>query len=60
MRLKVVLVKAAVFKSYWDLHNHSVIITGVFSGCHFGASVHTFENGVIFLSVNVEDNSLVL
>lgn len=32
MRLMVVLVKAAVFKSYCDLPNHSVIITGVFPG----------------------------
>lgn len=60
MRLIVALVKAAVFKSYCDLHNHSVIIIGVFSGCHSGASAHTSENSLIFLPINLADNILVL
>lgn len=52
--------KAAVFKSYCDLPNHSVIITGVFPGWHFGASAHTSENSLIFLPINLADNILVL
>lgn len=42
--IKSLLVKAAVFISHWDLHNHSVIIAGLYSGFEFRESACTFEN----------------